>query len=177
VSPPVSARAPDHFSLLGFAPRFAIDPQMLEAAYQRVQSQVHPDRFAVASAAERRVAMQWATRANEAYRVLRDPVQRAAWLCEMHGAPIEADSNTAMPPAFLMQQMAWREALDEAADGAERDALQRAVAGEQARLLADLERMIDVEQDYPGAAALVRQLMFTSKFSGELTAIAQRGAT
>jgi molecular chaperone HscB len=172
----VSALTTDHFSLLGFAPHFALDPQALDAAYQRVQSQVHPDRFAVASAAERRVAMQWATRANEAYRVLRDPVQRAACLCEMHGAPIEAESNTAMPAAFLMQQMAWREALDAAGSSAEREGLQRAVAGEQARLLADLERKIDVERDYPGAAALVRQLLFTSKFSGELAATAQRGA-
>jgi len=172
----VSARAPDHFSLLGFEPRFGLDPQALDAAYQRVQTQVHPDRFAVASAAERRVAMQWATRANEAYRVLRDPVQRAACLCEMHGAPIEAESNTAMPAPFLMQQMDWREALDAAGSTAECEGLQRAVAGEQARLLADLERKIDVEQDFPGAAALVRQLMFTSKFSGELATIAQRGA-
>jgi molecular chaperone HscB len=94
----------------------------------------------------------------------------------MHGAPIEAESNTAMPAPFLMQQMDWREALDAAGSTAECEGLQRAVAGEQARLLADLERKIDVEQDFPGAAALVRQLMFTSKFSGELATVAQRGA-
>ena len=79
---------------------------------------MHPDRFAGEGAAAQRIAMQWAVRVNEAYQRLKDPLKRAAYLCELRGAPIEAESNTAMPAAFLMQQMAWREALDEAADAA-----------------------------------------------------------
>ena len=164
----MSALTTDHFSLLGFAPHFALDPQALDAAYQRVQSQVHPDRFAVASAAERRVAMQWATRANEAYRVLRDPVQRAACLCEMHGAPIEAESNTAMPAAFLMQQMAWREALDAAADAPAVERLDAEVAAQQKRDLEALTVLLDEKNDTPAAAAQVRALMFVARFRQDI---------
>jgi molecular chaperone HscB len=163
--------APDHFSLLALPARFAIDLGELEAAYKRVQTQVHPDRFAIASAAEKRVAMQWATRANEAFTVLRDPLQRAAYLCERHGAAIDAESNTAMPASFLMQQMEWREALDEVAatdNEIQRTRLQADVAAEQARIVAELGRKLDDEQDYAGAAALVRQLMFIDKFGREV---------
>jgi molecular chaperone HscB len=159
---------PDHFALLGLAPRFALDLGELEAAYKRVQAQVHPDRFAVASAAEKRVAMQWATRANEAFTVLRDPQQRAAYLCELHGVPIEAESNMAMPTSFLMQQMQWREALDEVADDAARAQLRSEVDAVRATLLSDLGRALDAAHDYRGAAALVRQLMFIDRFSSEV---------
>jgi molecular chaperone HscB len=163
--------APDHFSLLALPARFAIDLGELEAAYKRVQTQVHPDRFAIASAAEKRVAMQWATRANEAFSVLRDPLRRAAYLCERHGAAIDAESNTAMPASFLMRQMQWREALDEVtetANEADRTRLRAEVAAEHARIVAELGRKLDDEQDYAGAAALVRQLMFIDKFDRDV---------
>jgi molecular chaperone HscB len=164
--------APDHFALLGLAPRFALDLAELEAAFKRVQAQVHPDRFAVASAAERRVAMQWATRANEAHTVLRNPLERAAYLCELNGAPINAESNTAMPTAFLMQQMTWREALDELQnDGdptAARARLQAEVAAEHARIVDELGAKLDAERDFAAAGALVRQLMFIDKFGREV---------
>ncbi len=158
---------PDHFALFGLAPRFGIDLTALEAAYKDVQARVHPDRFAAGTAAERRVAMQWATRANEAFRSLRDDARRAAYLCELNGVPIEAESNTAMPPAFLMQQMTWRETLDEAgvADVAalrsEVEAARRATVGE----IADAA---DARRDFARVAALVRQLMFIDKFLAEV---------
>jgi molecular chaperone HscB len=79
-----------------------------------LQREVHPDRHAAADAQTQRQAMQWSVRINEAYQRLKDPLQRAAYLCELHGAPIQAENNTAMPAAFLMQQMEWREALESA---------------------------------------------------------------
>ena len=81
---------PDHFELFGLAPRFAIDLDALERAYKDVQGRVHPDRFASGTAAERRVAMQWATRANEAYATLRNPQKRAQYLCELNGVDLGA---------------------------------------------------------------------------------------
>jgi molecular chaperone HscB len=162
----------DHFALFDLPPRFALDEASLEQAYRRVQAQVHPDRFASAGPAERRVAMQWAARANEAFRTLRSPLARAAYLCERHGQPIEAESNTAMPAQFLMQQMQWREELDEARSG-EREAAQalaREVEARRDEVLARLASALDERHDYADAAAGVRELHFIDRFRDELAA-------
>ncbi len=160
----------DFFRLFGLEPRFAIDAGALESAYRRVQSQVHPDRYAAGSAAEQRVAMQWATVANEAYLTLRSPLKRAAYLCERHGHAIEAESNTAMPPQFLAQQLHWRESLDEAGAAGELKALQADVDATRAHALAALSTALDQTRDHARAAALVRQLMFIEKFATEIAA-------
>jgi molecular chaperone HscB len=163
--------AQDHFSLFGLAPRFALDLDALEAAYRRIQAQVHPDRFAAGSAAERRVAMQWSTRANEAFRTLRSPLARATYLCETHGAPIEAETNTAMPAEFLCEQLEWRETLDEArGDPGALRALADEVDAARDALEARLADALDARHDYAGAAVLVRQLMFIERLRGEIGA-------
>ncbi|HRE13750.1 MAG TPA: Fe-S protein assembly co-chaperone HscB, partial [Usitatibacteraceae bacterium] len=114
----------NHFDLLGLPVAYAIDAQALERAFRDLQSRVHPDRFAAAGEAERRVAMQWAARANEAYRTLRHPLGRARYLLGLKGFDTGEDSNTAMPPDFLMQQMEWREAVADARGSRDREALE-----------------------------------------------------
>jgi molecular chaperone HscB len=138
---------------------------------------VHPDRFASAGAAERRVAMQWAVRANEAFSTLRSPVARAAYLCERNGQPIDAESNTAMPAAFLMQQMQWREELDEAraGDSSAAQTLAREVEARRDEVLARIAAAIDDRRDYVAAAAGVRELHFIDRFRDELGAFLDRG--
>ena len=90
----------NHFDLFQLPQRFAIDRKALDAAYHDVQNQVHPDKFVNATDAEKRVAMQWATRANEAYLTLKSPLKRATYLCELHGIDLQTESNTAMPSAL-----------------------------------------------------------------------------
>ena len=168
---------PDHFALFALQPRFAVDEAALEHAHHAVQSRVHPDRYAAGTAAERRIAMQWAARANEAYRTLKSPLARAAYLCERAGVPINAESDTAMPGDFLVQQMEWRERLDDvrhARDAARLAELETGMAAERARLIDGLTAAIDERQDYPVAARLVRQLMFIEKFGEEVKAAADR---
>lgn len=162
---------PDHFQLFNLPAQFALDIAALDSAYRSVQGQVHPDRFAAGTAAENRVAMQWATQANEAYRTLKSPLKRAAYLCERAGVPIDAESNTSMPAVFLMQQLQWREALDEArVNRAALQALDDGMGAERDRLLAAIGRALDVDADYVRAASLVRQLMFIEKFGTEVAA-------
>jgi len=166
-----------HFELLGLPERFELDPVALQQAYRRLQAAVHPDRFAASGATERRIAMQLATRANEAYRTLADPGRRAAYLCERSGEAIRAETNTAMPAAFLLQQMAWRETLDDARRACDRKALAELSAqlGEQrARLLAELAESIDARRDYRRAADAVRRWMFVDRFGTEV-AVAEDG--
>lgn len=93
------------FDLFAVPATFAQDRAVLDARWKELQRQAHPDRFAAQGGAAQRMALQWSVRINEAYRRLRDPLQRAAYLCELRGAPIEAESNTAMPAEFLMRQM------------------------------------------------------------------------
>ena len=104
----------DDFALFALPRRFAQDGAALGERWKDLQRQAHPDRFASQGAAAQRVAMQWSVRINEAYQRLKDPLRRAAYLCELRGAPINAENNTAMPTEFLMAQMQWREALDDA---------------------------------------------------------------
>lgn len=161
----------DHFQLFDLPPRFALDLTALDQAYRRLLAQVHPDRFASGSAAERRVAMHWAAQANEAYRTLKSPRERAAYLCERAGVAVGAQTNTGMGASFLTRQLELREALEAArqsADGAQLDLLGAAAASERAQLIAELERAIDRDSDHGQAAALVRQLMFIEKLIAEV---------
>lgn len=156
------------FELFDLPARFAQDAAQLDARWKDLQRQVHPDRFAAQGAAAQRVAMQWSARINEAHRRLKDPLKRAAYLCELQGAPIDAESNTAMPADFLMQQMALREALDDADSEAAMADVDRESASLQRDLLQTLQQQLDVEQDWPAAAQSVRALMFLDKLAGEI---------
>lgn len=158
----------DDFTLFGLPERHALDRAELDARWRQLQAEVHPDRFAGEGSAAQRIAMQWAVRVNEAYQRLKDPLKRAAYLCERRGAPIRAHDNTAMPGAFLMQQMAWREALEEAADAAAVEALEAEVAAAEREMLADVARLLDMAGDAPAAAAQVRALMFVNRFRQDI---------
>ena len=158
----------DDFELFGMARRFALDPAALDARWRALQTEVHPDKFAAQGAAAQRVAMQWAVRVNEAYHRLKDPLKRGAYLCELRGTPIEAENNTAMPVAFLMQQMAWRENLDDACDAAAVGQLDAAVATDEAAKLADLGHSLDDLGDTATAAQQVRALMFVARFRADI---------
>ena len=158
----------DDFTLFGLPHRFALDRAELDASWRALQAKVHPDRFAHEGAAAQRLAMQWAVRVNEAYSCLRDPLKRASLLCELAGAPIAAESNTAMPAAFLMQQMAWREALEDAADLAAVQALDDDIAAHERQLLAELRHLLDHEHDAVAASQRVRALMFVARFRSDL---------
>jgi molecular chaperone HscB len=160
--------ADDDFTLFGLAPRHALDRAALDARWRELQAEVHPDRFAAEGAAAQRVAMQWAVRVNEAYQRLKDPLRRAAYLCELRGAPVDAERNTAMPGAFLVQQMQWREALAEAAGLAEVEQIDAEVQRTERALLADAQRRLDDEDDAAGAAADVRALMFVHRFRQDI---------
>jgi molecular chaperone HscB len=160
----------NHFALFQMPVGFDIDIGQLDAAFRELQGRVHPDRFVSASDAEKRVAMQWATRANEAYQTLKHPLKRAAYLCELHGVDLGIESNTAMPSAFLMQQMEWREALDEARDARDVGALEileRELAGVRRERLAQLSELFR-SGSYQEAGAQVRQLMFLEKFGEDV---------
>lgn len=161
----------NYFELFGLLPAYAIDGKRLDAAYRDVQSQVHPDRFAAATNAERRRSMQWATLANEAYQTLKKPLSRARYLVKLHGIDTEEETNTVMPAEFLMQQMEWRETVAEAKEARDQQALQRVdsdLRQAQGSLLGQLQTALDERHDFPRGATLVRELRFLEKLQEEI---------
>jgi len=165
----------EYYSLFGLPERFAMDLGVLDTAYRQVQAQVHPDRFAHRPEAERRVAMQWATLANEAHRVLRNPLQRARYLLERKGVHVETERNNVMSPAFLMQQIEWRESVEEALGDSEAlMRLHKELGRDERVMLDDVRRALDEEQDLLSAAELIRRLMFMEKLRCDIdNALAQ----
>ena len=156
------------FELFAVPARFAQDRAQLDARWKELQREVHPDRFAAQGAAAQRVAMQWSARINEAYQRLKDPQRRAAYLCELNGAPIEAENNTAMPPEFLMQQMDLRERLDDAHTAEALDEISSESRQLANNMLHKIEQQLDGQQDWPGAAQSVRALMFLDKLAADI---------
>lgn len=159
-----------HFTLFGLPEQFAIETNALDEAYRTVQSQVHPDRFAAAGDAQKRIAMQWATRANEAYQTLRNPLRRATYLLHLRGIDVGAENNTAMEPAFLMQQMEWRENIEDAAAAKNVDALDALLAelrDEERARLGKLAALLDSGANQAASEA-VRQLMFIERVAADI---------
>jgi molecular chaperone HscB len=170
----ISLQASD-FELFGLPTAFELDRSQIDLQWKSLQREAHPDRFASEGAAAQRIAMQWSVRINEAYNRLKDPLKRAAYLCELNGAAVNAENNTNMPSAFLMQQMEWREALDDCkalkASDAKDEALEKLldeVDGSHAQALKQIAKLIDVEHNFPAAVGQVRALMFIEKFAQEV---------
>ena len=160
----------NHFELFDLPVSFAVDRELLDRGYRKLQGEVHPDRFAASPAAERLRSIQWATHANEAYQTLKSPVSRARYLLHLHGIDTQEETNTAMPADFLMQQMEWREAIDEARTARDVSALERLLLDlkrEAAAQESALRVALDEKHDYPHAASLVRKLRFLDKVREE----------
>jgi molecular chaperone HscB len=162
----------NHFAWFDLPIRFSLTVADLSTAFRAVQTRVHPDRFAAGSEQEKRVAAQWATGANEAYRVLRDPLQRAIYLCELGGAPISGHHANTLDSGFLIQQMEWREALKSlqgAADEAARERLRQEVIAAEEACQTQCTRWLDANPpQVDQAAPVVQQWMFIRKFLSDL---------
>jgi len=158
------------FELFGVPAQFAQDRAALDARWKDLQREAHPDKFAAQGPAAQRVAMQWSVRINEAYQRLKDPLKRASYLCELNGAPINAEKNTAMPTDFLIQQMAWREALDAAKKVENMNKIADESNEYGREQLLKIEQSIDVKHDFISAATQVRSLMFIERFQTEVEA-------
>jgi molecular chaperone HscB len=164
------------FELFGLPQRFAQDRAEIDQRWKELQREAHPDRFAAEGHTAQRAALQWSVRINEAYRRLKDPLKRAAYLCELRGAAIDAENNTAMPQDFLFEQMEWREALDDAESEEALAAVSERVTARRREMLDRIRQLLDEEADAPAAARQVRALMFIERFAEDVESrLAQLG--
>jgi molecular chaperone HscB len=159
----------NYFHFFGLSPQFSLDLAQLDQAYLAIQKEVHPDRHTQGSDSEQRIAMQMATLANTAHQTLKHPIQRGLYLCKLNGVEANLETNTAMPTAFLLQQMAWRDSLEESADDfAALDTLADEVDSAYKAALVELAEAMDRTHNYQRAAELLRGLLFIDKFATEL---------
>ncbi len=161
----------NYFDLFGLEKKFSVPMEFLDRAFRDIQSQIHPDKFVHAGDTEKRLSMQWATRANEAYQTLKKPISRARYLLSLHGVDTQEETNTSMPTAFLMEQMEWREGVLEAKQARDEHgliALEKKIRADSGALLHILQRQIDDEKDFNAASGSVRKLRFLEKLDEEI---------
>ncbi|EXI86222.1 MAG: Hsc20 [Candidatus Accumulibacter regalis] len=161
----------DHFSLFELPPGFRLDAALLDRRYLEMQSRVHPDRFASAGEAERRLSLQWATRVNEAYQTLKKPLARAKYLLHLAAHEIGSENNAAMPADFLVEQMEWREAVGEARAAGEHHQLEHLhhrLQREIRERYDELAVLLDDQHDLEQSADRIRRLMFIEKLLIEI---------
>ena len=158
----------DDFELFGLAQKFTQDRAAIDTRWKELQREVHPDRFAAQGPSAQRIAMQWSVKINEAYQRLKDPLKRAAYLCELNNAPVDGENNTAMPASFLTEQIQWREALDEAKTGENIYQIVLQANEFRHKQLLKIEQLIDIQNDFKAAVEQVRSLMFVERFQVEV---------
>ena len=161
----------NYFELFGLKPQFSIDLTMLESNFRAIQSASHPDRFVTCTSSEKLASMLTATLANQAYLTLKSPALRAAYLLTLQDINATSETNTKMPHDFLMQQMEWREAMDDAKQAKDVLALENLLAEMQAeakQLQDNLADLFDTKQNYPAATDDTRKLIFIDKVCADI---------
>lgn len=162
----------NYFELFGLKPIFNLDLAALEGNYRKIQSESHPDRFVTASGAEKLQSMQTATLTNEAYQTLKIPANRAKYILELQGINAIAETNTAMSAEFLMQQMEWREALEDAKTEKnikDLESLLTEMRTEAKNLQLSLGDLLDIKKDYKAATETTRKLIFIDKVCADIS--------
>jgi molecular chaperone HscB len=156
------------FALFQLPEQFDLDSSLLHLRWKELQAKVHPDKFVAEGPAAQRIAMQWSVRLNEAYQRLKDPLKRASLLCELAGAAINAENNTAMPSHFLMQQMQWREELEEAVNSPQLERLLEQVITQKNQRFQLVQQYLDQDKNFTAASQEVRAIMFIQKLIDEV---------
>ena len=162
-----------YFNLFQLEPSFNIDTEALEQTYRTLAARFHPDKFASASAFEQKQAVMMSSTINDAYRTLKSPIDRAAYLLKSQNIDADAPEHTSFSPEFLMQQMEWRETLMDAQMEQNHDAiraLDQEIQDVQSNLYQDLQQAFE-QQDYESAAQWVRHGRFLNKLRNEIASI------
>jgi molecular chaperone HscB len=160
-----------YFALFNLPEQYAIELDLLESNYRAIQSASHPDRFVTCTSAEKLQSMQTATLANEAYLTLKNSANRAKYLLQMQGIDAIDEKNTQMPADFLMQQMEWREAMEDAKAAKNIGDLENLLAEMQLdakSLQAELADLLDAKKDYKAATDATRKLIFIDKVCADI---------
>jgi molecular chaperone HscB len=160
--------AVDHFTVAGVARGYALDLAELEERFREQSRKLHPDRFTTADARARRASLQWSVKLNEARRVLKDPIKRAAYLLSLNGVQVPAMA----PPALLMEILELREALGEARAAGDDQKIQAMASAMRARLGEALRAVAEElgAARFERAAAQLVAIRYFARFMDEVGA-------
>lgn len=159
-----------YFHLFQLSAQFELDEAKLEQNYHVLIAQFHPDKFASASTFEQKQSLMMTSTINEAYRILKNPINRAAYLLKQHNIDADAPEHTSFSPEFLIQQMEWRETLQEAKDNQNQntiETLHHEIQIAKKSLLQSLTEAFE-QENFEDAAQLVRQGRFLDKLNNEI---------
>jgi molecular chaperone HscB len=162
------------FALFGIEPSFDIDSKRLSETYKSLAQVTHPDKFSQAGGAEKLLAVQKNSQVNDGYHVLKNPLSRAEHLLSLRGIDLQHETKTLQDPSYLMQQMEWRENLEEIANADDPEAalatLDAELSTETKRQYAQLRETLraDTEQANLVAANQIRKLKFMEKLHREI---------
>jgi len=160
----------DYFTLFDQPRRFSIDEGVLAQRYRRLQGLTHPDRFASATAVERRWSVQASSFVNDGFETLRRPLKRALYLLSLAGVSVDEETDTVMDPMFLMQQMELREALEGVVGAADPFAALATIERDLATARSGVAGEFDAASargDWPAARDAVRRWQFLDKLGRE----------
>lgn len=167
----------NYFELFKFSPAFDIDTAVLAERYRELQRAVHPDKFAHDTEQQKLLSVQRTAQVNDGYQTLKDPIRRAEHMLSLRGIDLSHETTTVKDTVFLMQQMEWREALEDirhSTDPQESiDELYQSFAEYRAKLTHMLTAQLNSSKDEDAllAADQVRKLKFMAKLHDELTRI------
>lgn len=167
----------NYFQIFNIPESCDLNLEALAEEYRKQQGEVHPDRFANADEAEKLRAVQLSSYLNEAYETLKSPLRRSAYLLSLHGKDVEQVKQSDLGMDLLMEQIQFREKLDE--------------MPKDESALADLEKLktevqIKLQQqqqkfsatfklnDFDAAKKIYHQLQFLYKLAAEIDAGEER---
>lgn len=162
------------FALFGFEEVFDIDLSRLSKTYQSLAQVTHPDKFSQAGDSEKLIAVQKSAQVNDGYQVLKHPLSRAEHLLFLRGIHLSHETKTLQDPTFLMQQMEWREQLEDIEHASDQETALETLDQElqqQSRIqYNELQQLLEANTDESDALAAdkIRKLKFMEKLHHEI---------
>ncbi|MBL6726305.1 MAG: Fe-S protein assembly co-chaperone HscB [Methylophilaceae bacterium] len=154
----------NYFEIFQLPIQYTLDEKKLDASYRAILSSIHPDRFVNATEAEKTQSLMKSTLVNDAYTILKNPIQRAEYLLEINNV----SQHVKLDNAFLMQQMEWEERLEAEEDVVPLNQFHDEVLTDLKQKFNHVEVLLDHEKNFTGVANELAQLKFLAKLAQKI---------
>ncbi len=101
------------FELFNIEPKFNIDLTLIRQTYLALQKKYHPDNAKNNEVLKSNLLMLSA-HINDSFNVLQNPLDRSLKLLEIMNNPLDLNTDTILPPSFLITQIELNEQIEDA---------------------------------------------------------------